>query len=124
MSEGPLAGRSVLVVEDRYLIASEMADAIRDMGARVVGPSRNVAGAQDMVDREPVDSALLDVNLDGELVFPLAEALTERGVPFIFLTGYDEDILPPPWRDRPRLAKPVDRRALCEALVKLAKPLG
>jgi|SRR5689334_8699899 CheY-like chemotaxis protein len=120
----PLAGRRVLIVEDRYLIASEMADEVGQLGGRVVGPLRDVAAATEAALREPPDLAVLDVNLDGEMVYPLAETLKAKGVPFLFLTGYDADILPPAWRDRPRLSKPVNVRQFREELVKLSAPAG
>jgi DNA-binding response OmpR family regulator len=118
----PLAGQRVLIVEDRYLIASEMAEQIGGLGAKVLGPSRDVASAAEIVLREALDMALLDVGLDHEVVFPLAQTLAERGVPFIFLTGYDADVLPAPWRGRPTLAKPISRSRLREELLKLRRP--
>lgn len=118
-SSQPLAGCRVLIVEDRYLIAAELAHEVDRMGAEVLGPSATVAAAQEIVAREPLDAALLDVNLEEELAFPLAEALLAKGVPFMFLTGYDSDVLPPEWRDSPRLAKPVNPRLLREELASL-----
>lgn len=118
----PLAGRRVLIVEDRYLIASEMAEEVRRLGGEVLGPSPNVAAAVAIIDREAIDVALLDVNLDGELVFPLADALAQKGVPFIFMTGYERDTLPAAWRDRPSLSKPLDPRALRARLIEAAAP--
>jgi len=111
-SEGPLAGKRVLVVEDRYMIAAEMCEEVNRMGGEVVGPSSSVARALDLIERQAVDLALLDVNLDGDPVYPLAETLHAREVPFIFLTGYDDFTLPDPWRQRPRLSKPVSLRQL------------
>lgn len=113
----PLAGRKVLIVEDRYLIAAELADYVRDLGAEVVGPTPSVARATELISSQRVDIALLDINLDGETVFGVAELLLERAAPFVFLTGYDTDVLPPRWRDCPQLTKPVDPRALRQALV-------
>ena len=117
MASQPLAGRRVLIVEDRYLIASEMADEVRRLGAEVVGPSPDLARARDLITGERLDAALLDINLDGELVFPLADLLARRNVPFVFLTGYDEDVLPEAWHDRPKLTKPIDARDLRRALL-------
>jgi DNA-binding response OmpR family regulator len=111
-AEAPLAGRRVLIVEDRYLIACDLADEVRELGAEVVGPSGNLAQALELVERESVDLALLDVNLDGDPVFPIAERLDAKGVPLIFLTGYDCDVMPESWRARPRLSKPVDAHEL------------
>lgn len=115
-----LAGRRVLIVEDRYLIAAELADDVARMGCTVVGPAPDVASGARLAQEQDVQMALLDVNLDGEMVFPLAESLAERGVPFIFLSGYDGESLPSRWRDRPQLAKPVRASALRDELEKLA----
>jgi DNA-binding response OmpR family regulator len=79
-----------------------------------------VAAAAALLDREAIDVGLLDVNLGGEMVFPIARALADRGVPFIFLTGYDEESLPAAWRDRPLLEKPVTPSILGEALAGVA----
>jgi len=120
----PLGGHKVLIVEDRYLIACEMADEVAKLGGEVVGPASDLDGAAELLADAPVDLALLDVNLEGEMVFPLAERLAGDGVPFLFLTGYDQDLLPDPWRDRPRLVKPVDGRILRQELVQLACKSG
>lgn len=117
----PLAGERVLIVEDRYLIASELADQVTRLGGEVVGPVRNVTAAAELLARQTVQIALLDVNLEGEMVFPLAEALADQGVPIIFLTGYDEEVLPPPWRERPHISKPVDPTRLRAVLDTLAR---
>jgi DNA-binding response OmpR family regulator len=115
-SERLLDGKRVLVVEDRYLIAAEMCDEVGRLGGVVVGPSASVRQARDLLAGQQVDLALLDVNLDGEEVYPLAEALDQRGVPFIFLTGYDDWMLPETWRRRPHLRKPMNARALRTAV--------
>lgn len=117
-AEPILAGRRVLIVEDRYLIAAEMADEVARLGGEVIGPTGSVATASELA-AAPVDIALLDVNLDGEWVFPLAEVLARKGVPMIFLTGYDDDSMPEAWRDHPRLRKPVSGRSLRAELMKL-----
>lgn len=117
--ENILEGRRVLIVEDRYMIASELAEEVARLGGQVLGPSRSVADAEVLLKGADADLAILDVNLDGELVFPLAETLVTRAVPFIFLTGYDEAVLPRTWRDRPILEKPLNSRALHDELIKL-----
>lgn len=113
-----LKGRRVLVVEDRYLIANELAQEVQSLGGEVVGPSPSVAHATNLIARENIDIALLDVNLDGEFVYPLAQALDGKGVPIVFLTGYDDAVLPAEWGARPRLLKPILRTALREELAK------
>lgn len=115
----PLAGERVLIVEDRYLIAADMAAHVEELGGRVLGPARSVPRAQAIMASNRADIALLDVNLSDEDVLPLVEELADRGVPFIFVTGYNRDALPDAWRDRPCLPKPVDPRALRDALTKL-----
>lgn len=113
-----LHGRKVLIVEDIYILASEMAEQVNRLGGEVVGPTRSVTEAARLLAQGQVDLGLLDVNLNGEMVFPLAEAMADRGVPFIFLTGYDE--LPPAWSGHLRLEKPVNTRLLEEAIRRLA----
>jgi DNA-binding response OmpR family regulator len=117
----PLTGQRVLIVEDRYLIASEVAEQVGRLGGEVVGPSRDVASAAELVAEGPLDMAVLDISLEGEVVFPLAEALAARGVPFVFLTGYDVGRLPSPWRERPALAKPINPTQLRDELLKLRR---
>ena len=70
------------------------------------GPFARVKHALEAARNEPLDAALLDIHLAGEPVFPVADLLAERGVPFAFVTGYNKDVLPPPYRDRPLLQKP------------------
>lgn len=115
----PLAGLDVLVVEDRYLIASDIAEEVRRLGGAVVGPAPSISAASALIERQPVDLAVLDINLDGEMAFPLAARLSERGTAFLFVTGYDEWVLPSEWRDRPRLRKPFKPGALGRELARL-----
>jgi DNA-binding response OmpR family regulator len=103
-----LAGFHVLVVEDDYFVAKEMAAVLREHGATVLGPVPDVARGRALLEKSVPDCALLDVNLKGQFVFELAEELIERGVPPIFTTGYDASFLPPPLREAPCLHKPVD----------------
>lgn len=111
-----LSGRCVLIVEDRYLIAAELAAEVRSRGAEVLGPAGSLARATELLgDRRP-DVALLDINLDGDMVFPLAAELAARGSVIIFLTGYESELLPEPWRGCWRLSKPVDTRLLRRTL--------
>ena len=115
----PLSGRRVLVVEDESLVAMLLETILEDMGCTPVGPASNVdegeAIARDTVD---LDAALLDVNLAGRQVFPVAAVLKARGVPFVFSTGYGESGLPDEWRGNPTIQKPFTEGAIREALMR------
>jgi two-component SAPR family response regulator len=116
--QAPLAGRRVLVVEDRYIMASELADHVRKLGGEVIGPSPNVAGALKLCTDIRVDLGLLDVCLGSETVYPLAQILKDRQVPVVFLTGYDEGVIPTEWRDEPRLQKPIQFNSLSDTIAR------
>jgi len=107
---------AVLVVEDDYFIATEMAGVLRQHGARVLGPVPDTQRARELLRRESPDVALLDVNLRGRMSYDLAEELLEHGVPAVFATGYDASILPAPLRGMPCLLKPVDTRELVRVI--------
>lgn len=118
MNEPNLAGLRVLVVEDTLLVADVIADELRDGGAEVIGPVSRLKAALQCAREEALDGALLDVNLAGERSFPVAMLLRERGIPFIFLTGYAEDAILPDFRATPCLMKPFkaeEMRELVEA---------
>jgi CheY-like chemotaxis protein len=109
--------RHVLVVEDDYNIAIDLARSLEDFGVSVLGPVASVADALALVARElAIDGAILDINLGVEKVFPLADCLRERGVPFVFATGYDHWIIPDAYADVPRFEKPVETFALARFL--------
>ncbi|HYD27158.1 response regulator [Brevundimonas sp.] len=113
------AGRRVLIVEDESLVAMLLETILEDMGCIPVGPAATVdEGLQMASGGEPVDAALLDVNVAGRQVFPVAQALKDRGVPFIFSTGYGEGGLPDEWRGQPTLQKPFTEAAVRDALMK------
>ena len=117
----PLHGRRLLVVEDEYMIAMDMAQALEDLGAEVVGPAASVEDALLLVREEGgrLDAALLDINLQDRRVFPVADALAERGVPFVFATGYDAAVIPTPHAATPRCEKPVNKAGLAGILARI-----
>ena len=119
-----LGGMRVLVVEDEGLIAMDLAATLRRAGCTVVGPARRVAHALRHVADDAPDVAILDVNLAGEPVFPVADALAERGVPFTFLSGYGRNMLPERLRDRPLLGKPYSAGPLLATIERLIGPQG
>jgi len=113
-----LTGKRVLVVEDELLVALLVEDMLADAGCIVVGPFARVPEALAAARTETVDVALLDVNIAGEKVFPVAHVLEERGVPFLFVTGYGQAALP---RDRPKWVacnKPFHLDHLTECLAR------
>jgi CheY-like chemotaxis protein len=84
--------RRVLVVDDEALVAMLLEDMLLDLGHEVVGPALNLQEALELAGSEPLDAAILDLNLgQGKLSLPVAELLEERGVPFVFATGYGAD---------------------------------
>ena len=113
---GALSRRRVLVVEDEYFLADDLAHALRKLGAEVVGPVPTRDKALALLEAEALDAAVLDINLKGETVFPVADALSKAGVPFVFATGYDEAALPAAYRDVPRWEKPFRPQDLAKAL--------
>ena len=106
---GALQGLHVLVVEDEYLLAQELCRGLASEGARVMGPAPRLDAALDLLERGPPPSlAILDVSLQGQMVWPLADALAGRGIPFVLVTGYDADAIPEAYAGVPRCGKPVD----------------
>jgi CheY-like chemotaxis protein len=113
-----LTGRRVLVVEDESLVAMLLEIILHDMGCAVVGPESNVDdGLRAVADEPALDAALLDVNVAGREVFPIAEALQARGIPFVFSTGYGASGLPENWRGHPTVQKPFTDAAIRDALM-------
>jgi DNA-binding response OmpR family regulator len=111
-----LNGLSVLVVEDEYFVASDNARALREHGARILGPVPDTQRARELLAGSSPDVVLLDVNLKGEMVYELAEELQQHGVPLIFATGYDASILPANLRGAPCLQKPFETHELVRAV--------
>lgn len=113
-----LNGCRVLVVEDESLVAMLLETILEDMGCTPVGPAATVDEGLAMAESETLDAALLDVNVAGRQIFPVAETLRARGVPFVFSTGYGEGGLPDEWRGQATLQKPFTESAVREALMK------
>ena len=118
MADTPvLAGRRILVVEDEMMIAMLVEDMLTELGCSVVGPAHALAEALALAQSEPgLDAALLDVNLAGQPVFPVADALREKGVPAVFSTGYGDAGLRDIDRGSPVLQKPFRAGDLARAL--------
>jgi len=109
---GGLQGLQILVVEDTFAMALALQATLDAVGCAVVGPVGRLEQALPLAQTHRLDGAILDVNLGGQSVFPLAQELAAQGVPMIFTTGYERDVLPDAFRDSPRLEKPFDMERL------------
>jgi CheY-like chemotaxis protein len=116
-----LEGLRVLVVEDEYLVALLLEEDLRSAGCTIAGPYTTVAAARAAALEESPGLAVLDVNLNGEMVYPLAEQLADRRIPLVFLSGYDIGHFPERFRATPRVGKPHDRSVL---LREIGRALG
>ncbi|MDF1586129.1 response regulator [Marinimicrococcus flavescens] len=113
-------GKRLLVVEDEFLIAFDLQGLLERAGHTVVGPAGSVAEGLALAGGEMLDGALLDINLQGEKVTELANALAARGVPFLFLSGYGASELPPGHDGAPVLPKPFNESELLTAVAGFA----
>jgi DNA-binding response OmpR family regulator len=119
-----LEGIRVLVVEDEFLVATLIEDMLMAAGCVVAGPIPRISEALDAVDRGTFDAAVLDVNLGGDRVYPVADALSRRNVPFVFITGYGTGVLSGEHAERPRLCKPFKMADLLGKLSSMVAPPG
>jgi CheY-like chemotaxis protein len=110
MTARPLEGMRILVVEDEFLVALDIERIVGEVGAAIVGPVANLDEALAKAQAEPLDGAILDVNIGGRKITPVAVALRARGVPFILSTGYGPQGLDPDIAEAPTLRKPFDER--------------
>ncbi len=111
----PLSGLRVLVAEDEYFVAQDVAIALAQCGAQIVGPVATLPEAMELA-REPLDAAVLDINLRGMLVYPLADLLASRGVALVFATGYGAAAIPARFEHIRRCEKPVEIGEISAAL--------
>jgi CheY-like chemotaxis protein len=107
-----LAGRRVLVIEDESMVMMLLQDMLEDIGCVVVGSASRLPEAIEKARSLTFDVAILDINLNGERTFPIAELLAERGLRFVFATGYGVANLPPGFDGRPVLQKPFQQSEL------------
>lgn len=118
----PLSGKTILVVEDEFFIALDIATELEAMGARVSGPVSNIDDAFQRIDGAPsvsLDAAVLDVNVNGSMVYELADKLRQNKIPFVFVTGYECSNLPDRFRACLCLTKPCNERDLIALLAKI-----
>jgi DNA-binding response OmpR family regulator len=113
----PLDGYRVLVVEDEFLIADELCMVLRDAGAEVIGPVGHMEAAlAHAADAEPIDAAVLDLNLAGVAAYPVADMLARRAVPMVFSTGYDAIAIPARFANVATCIKPMPFAELVDIL--------
>jgi two-component SAPR family response regulator len=111
-----IGGLRVLVVEDEMLVSLLIEDMLTDHGCCIVGPFDRVGLALEAVGKEQIDCAVLDVNVAGDKIYPVAEALTERQIPFIFLSGYGQNAVPAGRTEWQVCTKPFTSDQLLSAL--------
>lgn len=118
-----LAGARILIVEDAALLAMELETGLSEAGAEVLGPAYELEEALNLLD-QPLDAAVLDANLNGLSVLPVADILAARGVPFVFATGYGDTGGAPSGFDAPVIRKPYDVSQVTAAVAELLRPAG
>lgn len=112
----PTPAMRILVVEDELMIRMLLEDMLGELGHTVAAEAARIEEALDAAKNADFDIAILDVNLNGQPISPVADALVARGMPFVFATGYGERGLPEPYRDRPTLKKPFQMDGLKQML--------
>jgi DNA-binding response OmpR family regulator len=110
----------VLIAEDEFLVGIQLEEDLRSAGCSIVGPFSTLEMATRAARRERFDLAILDINLNGNMVYPLADELSARGVPFIFLSGYISTDLPDRFRKSPQITKPHDPAVLIKEIQTVA----
>lgn len=114
-----LSGRRIFLVEDEVMVSWALEQAIVSLDCIVVGPAARVKQALAIIETEVFDAAVLDINLNGEKSYPVADALIARGTPFVFSTGYNRDSTPHSYEGLPSLQKPFSIPELSDMLTRL-----
>ena len=122
MASSALRDRRILVVEDEYLIAATLSDQLESVGSIVLGPVPSVERAIEAIESNPeIDAVVLDVNLGGAMAYPIADALVDRNIPFVFTSGYEDGALVKRYPQIRRCRKPYlfseVERAIASALL-------
>ena len=121
MPRSNIAGLRVLVVEDETMAVMLLEDILEQFGCDVVEVAPRVASAQKALKTKTFDCAILDINVHGQPVYPVARALDDRGIPYVLMTGYNQDDIEEAFRDRPVLYKPFEPAQLHAALMRAKK---
>ena len=112
----------IFIAEDEFLLAVMLEDDLRDNGFDVVGFYSRLQDAREAAATEAFDLAVLDINMNGEMAYPIADVLIERGIPFVFLSGYGNVTLPERLKAVPCIAKPCDPVQLLAEIKRLSAP--
>ncbi|UPK37804.1 response regulator [Bradyrhizobium sp. 186] len=121
--QAPIEGCRVLIVEDEYLLGDDLANALRSLGAYVIGPISEVAQAMSMT-HDSFDVAVLDINLRGASIYPFVDELRRMKKPFIFATGYGADMIPDRFQDVRRWEKPYPLDNVIADVAEMCGPLN
>lgn len=113
-----LNGLRVLIVEDEYLLADELKCTLERAGASIIGPAGTSEAACKLIEREKFHLAVLDINLHGVRIYPLARLLLEKNIPFVFMSGYEHSTIPPELMYIEYLEKPVSAEDVLGAVAK------
>jgi DNA-binding response OmpR family regulator len=116
MSENPLSGTRVVIIEDDYYQAHDCRQMLESAGAQVIAISATIPDLDALLAKGPIDAVLIDINLGHGLSFDFARELQARAIPFVFLTGYDAGMLPDDLAGSPYLSKPADGARIIAAL--------
>lgn len=116
-----MSSRRILILEDEYFIADEIARAVQKLGLEVVGPINDPDEALEVLSGSEVDGAVFDLNLGGKMGYPVADALNARAIPFLIATGYGDASLPKRYQHVARWEKPFDSSALALAVFNLVR---
>jgi len=119
MTSSSAGAPRILVVEDEYLIRMLLEDMLEELGYAVAEAVGTISEAREIASNGEFSAAILDVNLDGQEIYPIADILVERRLPFVFVTGYGERSLPEAYRGRPALQKPFQAEQLKRTLANL-----
>lgn len=115
-------GGRILVVEDDLLVVADLVDTLHSMGAEVVGPIESIDKAIERLNKlDGFVGAVLDVNVQGKTVFPLADELASRNIPFVFSTGYDDSAVPERYATVTRFSKPANDQEIADKLLDAVK---
>lgn len=106
----------VIIAEDEFFIAVDIAEQLQSIGARIVAMRSSLTEMQAIDAAEQIDAAVLDINLQGELVYPLVDSLIQRDVPVVFVTGYSAEAIPARYANIERCEKPIGAPELAKAI--------